>query len=202
MMTRSLSWQAGSMPPRSSILHRWQASAMLSDRCQGGTCTTGFGRHSMTVSPIPRFVPGRLSAVAGGGWRRGWPSRCSRLATRRQRCGASVRLTRVTGSRKTTNTTPTGASCAAGDGGRGGCWRSMRCRHPRPHIEQPSRADHSRHRSRQSTQLTLTVKRSPVCGSVKCTAQAMQGSNEWMVRRISTGCLTSASWWLSCSAAS
>ena len=43
---------------------------------------------------------------------------------------------------------------------------------------------------------------SPVSGSDRCTAQAMQGSKEWMVRRISRGCFGSCSWVLSASAAS
>ena len=43
---------------------------------------------------------------------------------------------------------------------------------------------------------------SPLSGSLTWTAQAMQGSKEWMVRWISMGCLTLWSWWLSCRAAS
>jgi hypothetical protein len=53
--------------------------------------------------------------------------------------------------------------------------------------------------SNQTTWISIC---SPVSGSLTWTAQAMQGSKEWMVRWISIGCLTLCTWWLSCSAAS
>src|SRR3569623_3011807 len=53
-----------------------------------------------------------------------------------------------------------------------------------------------------ASHLIFTCTSSSPSGSVTCTAQAMQVSKEWMVRRISIGCFGSCMTWLSCSAAS